>query len=39
MTKDLAMCIHGDKTKEEHYLTTEDFLDAIEIELRSRMTK
>lgn len=39
MTKDLAMCIHGDQTKEEHYLTTEDFLDAIEIELRSRMTK
>jgi isocitrate dehydrogenase len=39
MTKDLAICIHGDQTKEEHYLTTEDFLDAIDAELRSRMTK
>jgi isocitrate dehydrogenase len=39
MTKDLAVCIHGDQTKEEHYLTTEDFLDAIDAELRSRMTK
>jgi isocitrate dehydrogenase len=38
MTKDLAVCIHGDQTKEEHYLTTEDFLDAIDAELRSRMT-
>jgi isocitrate dehydrogenase len=38
MTKDLAVCIHGDQTKEEHYLTTEDFLDAIDTELRSRMT-
>jgi isocitrate dehydrogenase len=38
MTKDLAVCIHGDKTSEEHYLTTEDFLDAIDAELRNRMT-
>lgn len=37
MTKDLAVCIHGDAVKEEHYLTTEDFLDAIEKELRTRM--
>jgi isocitrate dehydrogenase len=39
MTKDLAVCIHGEQTKEEHYLTTEDFLDAIDTELRARMTK
>jgi isocitrate dehydrogenase len=39
MTKDLAVCIHGDKTKEEHYLSTEDFLDAIDAELRNRMSK
>jgi isocitrate dehydrogenase len=39
MTKDLAVCIHGDQTKDEHYLTTEDFLDAIDAELRKRMTK
>lgn len=37
MTKDLAMCIHGDKTDDSHYLTTEDFLDAIDAELKSRM--
>jgi isocitrate dehydrogenase len=39
MTKDLAVCIHGDQTKDEHYLTTEDFLDAIDAELRKRMMK
>jgi isocitrate dehydrogenase len=37
MTKDLAVCIHGDKTTDAHYLSTEDFLDAIDAELRSRM--
>jgi isocitrate dehydrogenase len=37
MTKDLAVCIYGDKTTEAHYLTTEDFLDAIELEMRKRM--
>jgi len=36
MTKDLAVCIHGNKTMEEHYLTTEGFLDAIDVELKSR---
>ena len=39
MTKDLAVCIHGDKVNDSHYLTTEDFLDAIDVELRNRMTK
>jgi isocitrate dehydrogenase len=38
MTKDLAVCIHGEAIKEEHYLTTEDFLDAIDAELKRRMT-
>jgi len=38
MTKDLAVCIHGDKVQEEHYRTTEDFLDAIDSELRKRMS-
>ncbi len=38
MTKDLALCIYGDKTKDEHWMTTEDFLDAIESELRKRMS-
>jgi isocitrate dehydrogenase len=39
MTKDLAVCIHGDKVQENHYLSTEDFLDVIDQELRNRMTK
>ncbi|MFM7104341.1 MAG: isocitrate/isopropylmalate family dehydrogenase, partial [Flavobacteriales bacterium] len=39
MTKDLAVCIHGDKVQEEHYKTTEDFLDTIDSELRNRMSK
>lgn len=38
MTKDLAVCIHGDKVNDSHYLSTEDFLDAIDAELRKRMT-
>jgi isocitrate dehydrogenase len=29
MTKDLAVCIHGSKLTEKHYLNTEDFLTAI----------
>ncbi|MCB0764797.1 MAG: NADP-dependent isocitrate dehydrogenase, partial [Flavobacteriales bacterium] len=29
MTKDLAMCIHGDATKPEHYLTSEGFMAAL----------
>lgn len=37
MTKDLAVCIHGDATTDAHYLSTEDFLDAIDAELRKRM--
>jgi isocitrate dehydrogenase len=38
MTKDLAVCIHGDATQDQHYLSTEDFLDAIDAELNKRMT-
>jgi isocitrate dehydrogenase len=37
MTKDLAVCIHGSKTSEEHYLTTEDFLEVINQELQRRL--
>jgi isocitrate dehydrogenase len=29
MTKDLALCIHGEATKREHYVTTEEFLSAV----------
>lgn len=37
MTKDLAVCIYGDKVQPEHYMYTEDFLDAIDAALKSRM--
>jgi len=36
MTKDLAVCIHGNNAKHgEHYLYTEEFLDAIDENLRA----
>jgi isocitrate dehydrogenase len=37
MTKDLALCIHGGDLKPEHYLTTEEFLDALDAELKTRI--
>lgn len=37
MTKDLAMCIHGDKTTRQHYVTTEEFLSAVADGLSSRL--
>jgi isocitrate dehydrogenase len=37
MTKDLAMCIHGEATKPEHYLTTEAFMSALREELERGM--
>ena len=37
MTKDLAMCIHGDATKPEHYLTTEQFMAALREAMEQRM--
>jgi isocitrate dehydrogenase len=39
MTKDLAVCIHGNKVKHgEHYLYTQEFLDAIDAELSIRLS-
>jgi isocitrate dehydrogenase len=38
MTKDLALCIHGKNLKPEHYLTTEQFLVALDTNLRTRLT-
>jgi isocitrate dehydrogenase len=29
MTKDLALCVHGDQLKREHYLNTLDFMNKI----------
>jgi isocitrate dehydrogenase len=38
MTKDLAVCIHGNKVSHgDHYLYTEEFLDAIDSNLKKKM--
>lgn len=38
MTKDLALCIHGRNMTEEHYLTTEQFLSALDDNLREKLS-
>ncbi len=37
MTKDLAVCIYGNETKPEHYLNTEDFLNALDANLQKKL--
>lgn len=38
MTKDLAVCIHGNKvTLGEHYLNTEDFLNVLDTNLKKKL--
>lgn len=37
MTKDLALIIHGKDLKEEHYLTTEQFLEALDKNLQKKL--
>ena len=38
MTKDLAVCIHGNKVNHgEHYLYTEEFLEAINENLQAAL--
>jgi isocitrate dehydrogenase len=38
MTKDLAVCIHGNKVNHgEHYLYTEEFLDALDSNLKLKL--
>lgn len=37
MTKDLAVCIHGEKVGAEHYLTTEVFLDTLDANLKNAL--
>ena len=38
MTKDLAVCIHGNKAQHgTHYLYTEEFLDAIDKNLKAKL--
>jgi len=39
MTKDLAICIHGNKVAHgAHYLYTEEFLDAIDTNLKAKLS-
>jgi isocitrate dehydrogenase len=38
MTKDLALLIHGKDMTEEHWLTSEEFLEALNTELSARMS-
>jgi isocitrate dehydrogenase len=38
MTKDLAVCIHGNKVEHgKHYLYTEEFLDALDQNLKAKL--
>lgn len=38
MTKDLAVCIHGNNVKHgEHYLYTEEFMDAVDTTLKNKL--
>jgi len=40
MTKDLAVCIHGNKVSHgDHYLYTEEFLDALDTNLKAALQK
>jgi isocitrate dehydrogenase len=38
MTKDLAFCIHGDKLEPAHYLSTEQFLEVLNENLRAKLS-
>lgn len=38
MTKDLALLVHGPKAGRDTYLTTEEFIDAVAAELKSKLT-
>ncbi|MFY0254846.1 NADP-dependent isocitrate dehydrogenase [Chitinophaga sp. 30R24] len=40
MTKDLAVCIHGNKVEHgTHYLYTEEFLDALDTALKAKLAQ
>ncbi|KAK1322244.1 Cytosolic isocitrate dehydrogenase [NADP] [Acorus calamus] len=38
MTKDLALLIHGSKVSRDQYLNTEEFIDAVAVGLRARLS-
>jgi len=37
MTKDLALCIHGANMKREHWVTTNQYLDAVNTALKAKL--
>jgi isocitrate dehydrogenase len=40
MTKDLAICVHGNNVKEgDHYLQTEHFMDKIDADFQAKWKK
>ncbi len=39
MTKDLAVCIYGESIKDNQYLTTQDFLNALDLNLKAKLSK
>jgi isocitrate dehydrogenase len=40
MTKDLAVCVHGNKVKHgDHYVYTEEFLDALDSNLQKKLAQ
>jgi len=38
MTKDLALCVHGSGMNDSHWVTTEDFLSAIDSNLQEKLS-
>ncbi len=38
MTKDLALCIHGDQMKDSHWMTTDKFMDTLASNLRGALS-
>jgi len=39
MTKDLALCVYGNKLKREHWATTTAYMDKVNVELQKALTK
>jgi isocitrate dehydrogenase len=37
VTKDLALCIHGDKMERKHYLNTQEFMNKLSENLKNRL--
>jgi isocitrate dehydrogenase len=39
MTKDLAICIHGNNVQRAHYLNTAEFIDKVAEILNAKLAK